>query len=126
VPALSDEAVEHLLLHRWPGNIRQLYNEVRRIAATIEPNVPITPDVLAPEIVAERRAAIASASATAVAPNQLVINLDQPLSAGIEQLERAMIQHALAASDGHLETAARRLAVSRKGLFLKRQRLEIA
>ena len=38
VPALSDEAVEHLLLHRWPGNIRQLYNEMRRIAATIEPN----------------------------------------------------------------------------------------
>jgi DNA-binding NtrC family response regulator len=124
VPALSDAAVEHLLLHRWPGNIRQLYNEVRRIAATLEPNVPITPDVLAPEIVAERRAAIASATTTA--PNQLVIRLDQTLQTGVEQLERAMIQHALETSDGHLETAARRLGISRKGLFLKRQRLEIA
>jgi DNA-binding NtrC family response regulator len=124
VPALSDEAVEHLLLHRWPGNVRQLFNEVRRIAATIEPNVPITPAVLAPEIVAERRAAIASA--TLAAPNQLVVRLDQPLQAGLEQVERAMIRHALTSSDGHLETAARRLAVSRKGLFLKRQRLDIA
>jgi hydrogenase-4 transcriptional activator len=125
VPALSDEAVEHLLLHRWPGNIRQLYNEMRRIVAIIEPNEPITPDVLAPEIVAERRAAITSAGSTAASSNQILVRLDQPLHAGVEQLERAMIEHALAASDGHLETAARRLAVSRKGLFLKRQRLDI-
>jgi len=28
VPNLSDEAVEHLLLYTWPGNVRQLLNEV--------------------------------------------------------------------------------------------------
>jgi DNA-binding NtrC family response regulator len=66
------------------------------------------------------------ASATSPGPNQLLIRLDQPLQHGLEELERAMIRHALANSDGHLETAARRLSVSRKGLFLKRQRLEIA
>ena len=95
---------------------------MRRIAATIEPGVPITPDILAPEIVAERRAA----STAAAGPSQVVIRLDQPLQAGLEKLERAMIHHALASSDGHLETAARRLSITRKGLFLKRQRLEIA
>ncbi len=44
----------------------------------------------------------------------------------VAQLERAMIQRALAESHGHLETAADRLGISRKGLFLKRRRLGLA
>jgi DNA-binding NtrC family response regulator len=122
VPAVSDEALEHLLLYRWPGNVRQLYNEIRRILVTIEPGVPITPDVLAPEIVAERLAACA---ATALAANQLLIRLDQPLHRAVEELERAMIAHALNANGGKLEGAARTLDITRKGLFLKRQRLNL-
>ena len=92
VPALCDEAVEHLLLHRWPGNIRQLYNEMRRIAATIEPGVPITPESWPP-----RSSPNAARPAPPLAgPSQVVIRLDQPLQAGLEKLERAMIHHALA------------------------------
>jgi transcriptional regulator with AAA-type ATPase domain len=30
---VSEEMTEHLLLRRWPGNLRQLQNEVRRLAA---------------------------------------------------------------------------------------------
>ena len=34
---LSDEALEYLLLYAWPGNLRQLANEVRRMVALAEP-----------------------------------------------------------------------------------------
>ena len=37
-----------------------------------------------------------------------------------------MIQHALRASGGHMEETASRLGVSRKGLYLKRVRLNQA
>ena len=35
---VSEDAMEHLLLCRWPGNIRQLQNEIRRMVALAEPN----------------------------------------------------------------------------------------
>jgi len=41
---LSDEALEYLLLYRWPGNIRQLANEVRRMIALAPPDsTTVTP-----------------------------------------------------------------------------------
>jgi DNA-binding NtrC family response regulator len=51
------------------------------------------------------------------------MRLDQPLAAATEQIERAVIEQALAASEGRNDEAARRLGLSRKGLYLKRQRL---
>ena len=52
---LSDETLEYLLLYSWPGNIRQLANEVRRIIALAEPDAIVTPSLLSPEILASRR-----------------------------------------------------------------------
>ncbi len=40
---LSDETLEYLLLYSWPGNIRQLANEVRRVIALAEPDATVTP-----------------------------------------------------------------------------------
>jgi DNA-binding NtrC family response regulator len=53
------------------------------------------------------------------------ITLDQSLDEAVEQLERAMLQFALAAEGGHVERTAERLGISRKGLFLKRRRLRL-
>jgi DNA-binding NtrC family response regulator len=52
----------------------------------------------------------------------LTLNLDQPLPDAVDALERALIEHAIARADGRIEDAARRLGISRKGLFLKRRR----
>jgi DNA-binding NtrC family response regulator len=35
---LAEETLERLLLYRWPGNVRQLQNELRRIVALAEPS----------------------------------------------------------------------------------------
>ena len=120
VPNLSDEAVEHLLLYTWPGNVRQLLNEVKRVLATLPPGAEITPATLSSDIAEERQAAIARA--VAASPNQMLVRTDQPLAAAIEEVERAMLKSALSSSPD-LEAAAEKLDITRKGLFLKRQRL---
>ena len=58
-----------------------------------------------------------------LAPTEFVVRVDQPMSAALEHVERSMIQYALRLSGGKLEDAAQRLGLSRKGLYLKRQRL---
>ena len=40
---LGDETLEYLLLYAWPGNLRQLANEVRRMVAMAEPDSTLTP-----------------------------------------------------------------------------------
>ena len=116
---LSDETLEYLLLYSWPGNIRQLANEVRRIVALTEPDAIVTPSLLSPEILASRRTV---PSADAPAEPEIRLKLDQLLPAAVEELEQTLVRHALEKSHGRVEEAARRLGISRKGLFLKRRR----
>ena len=82
---LSDEALEYLLLFSWPGNIRQLANEVRRIVAMVEPDTTITPAMLSPDIQASRR----TIPAPTTAQEELRLALDQPLPAAVQLLEQS-------------------------------------
>ncbi len=127
---VSDELMEYLLLYPWPGNIRQLSNEVRRMVALVSSNETLAPDHLTPSIRATRRtvpvvedpAAPAAPAPEPPAPGSLTLALEQPLHEAVEALERAMIDHAIARARGKVEEAARLLGISRKGLFLKRRR----
>jgi hydrogenase-4 transcriptional activator len=116
---LSDETLEYLLLYAWPGNIRQLANEVRRMIALAEADATVTPALLSPEIRASRRTVPA---ADAPAEPEIRLRLDQPLPVAVDALEQTLVRHALQRSHGRVEEAARILGISRKGLFLKRRR----
>jgi DNA-binding NtrC family response regulator/tetratricopeptide (TPR) repeat protein len=120
---VADETMEYLVLYGWPGNVRQLMNEMRRLAALAETDAVLMPEHLDRRITAARRTR--PAAERELLPTELVVRLDQPLAAATEHLERAMIQQAMAACDGRVEQVARRLGLSRKGLYLKRQRLGI-
>ena len=48
--SLDDETLEYLVLYRWPGNVRQLVNEVSRLVAYAEPDSTISPGLAAPVI----------------------------------------------------------------------------
>jgi DNA-binding NtrC family response regulator len=92
----------------WPGNSRQLENEIKRLLASVRSRT-ITEDQLA--IQRDREVAAAAAGA-----NPQTAKL---LHAALEELERQMIQKALAASGGNKLKAAQSLGLSRQGLFKK-------
>ena len=52
---LSEEALDLLVVYDWPGNVRQLCNEVRRIVAYGDSSTVITPEGLSPEIIRASR-----------------------------------------------------------------------
>ena len=115
---LDDETLEFLVLYAWPGNIRQLVNEISRIVAFADPDSTITPALLSPEIQASRRT-------VRVQPGdepEIRIRLDQPLNDAVDAIERVMVTRALDRARGNYENAAKLLGISRKGLFLKRRR----
>jgi DNA-binding NtrC family response regulator len=120
---LAEETMEYLVLYRWPGNVRQLANEMRRIAALCEVGAVIMPEHLSTTIAASRRTV--PASERILDPTEVVVRLDQPMPAATEHLERAMLQYALKQCGGRMEETAAKLGLSRKGLYLKRQRLGI-
>jgi DNA-binding NtrC family response regulator len=120
---LSEETMEYLVLYRWPGNVRQLANEMRRLAALAESGAVLMPEHLAHEIASSRRTI--PASERALDSTEVVVRMDQPLPAAAEHLERAMIQYALRQTNSRMEEAAALLGLSRKGLYLKRQRYGI-
>jgi DNA-binding NtrC family response regulator len=114
---VSEHAMEHLILYDWPGNIRELQNELRRIVALAEPDAVLNAELLSPQIL-RATPAVHRANETEIA-----VRLHQKLTDTIAHIEREMIQAALRAHAGRLEAAARALGISRKGLYLKRQRL---
>ena len=127
---VSDELMEYLVLYSWPGNIRQLSNELRRLVAITQSNETLMSEHLSAAIRTTRRSVTTSEDPDAAAspptgtasPKSLALELEQPLPEAVEALERAMIEHAIARAQGKVEEAARLLGISRKGLFLKRRR----
>ena len=53
----------------------------------------------------------------------MTVPLTDKLNPTLARIEHEMIKTALKAADGKVEVAARALGISRKGLYLKRQRL---
>jgi DNA-binding NtrC family response regulator len=121
---VAEETMEYLVLFKWPGNVRQLANEIRRVVALAESGAVLMPEHLSRDVSASRRTI--PVTERPASPLEFVVRMDQPLSAAIQHLERSMVQYALATAGDRLEDAAHMLGLSRKGLYLKRQRLKIA
>ncbi|MDP2391072.1 MAG: sigma 54-interacting transcriptional regulator, partial [Acidobacteriota bacterium] len=120
---VAEETLDYLVLYRWPGNVRQLANEMRRMVALAEPGAVLMPEHLSAVIAASRRTV--PADQRDLEPTEMLMRIDQQLAAATEHLERALIQRALKTCDGKVDDAAKLLGLSRKGLYLKRQRLGI-
>jgi transcriptional regulator with PAS, ATPase and Fis domain len=54
VNSICDDAVRALLSYDWPGNVRQLENEIEKAVTLTEHGAPITLDVLSPGITGSR------------------------------------------------------------------------
>ncbi len=118
---LGDDFVAALLLYDWPGNLRQLANEIRRLVALAPDGATLTSLDLSAAIAEpwnRRPVSVGAATASALVP----IRLDQPLALAVRELEQKFIEHAMQAAGGRVADAAHQLGLSRKGLFLKRRR----
>jgi DNA-binding NtrC family response regulator len=118
---IGDDVVAALLLYDWPGNLRQLSNELRRMIALAEDGTTLHCGDLSPEI-SGPWFAIRQQTETPGGPS-VMMRVDQPLDVAVEALERAFIERALAQTNGRVTDAAQLLGISRKGLFLKRKKL---
>jgi DNA-binding NtrC family response regulator/tetratricopeptide (TPR) repeat protein len=122
---LSEDAMEHLLLFRWPGNVRQLANEMRRVAALSDVGAIVMPTHLNTDITGVTPGRKAEGARREVRHNEALIDVDQPLATVVEQIERAMIGRAMERANGVVEIAAKILGISRKGLYLKRLKYQM-
>jgi len=113
---LSSDSLDAFSQYWWPGNVRQLKNEVQRAVALSAPGSTIEPAHLSPEISHTRLTAPPAAGPARVRPAA-------NLAAAIEQVEREMIQEALDRAGGNISETARVLGLTRRGLYLKLRRL---
>ena len=109
VDGFSDEALERLVNHHWPGNVRQLKNVVERLviladdrilnywnlAEDMEINPYPSPDIV-PRTLAELKSV----------KRHLLEN-------NFGKIEKAFLQKALAAADGNIAQAARQVGMQR-------------
>ncbi|MEO1367956.1 MAG: sigma 54-interacting transcriptional regulator, partial [Acidobacteriota bacterium] len=105
----SKAALECLLRHPWPGNIRQLEREMARAALFLEDGELLQTRHLQPEI---RGPGPGSGS-------------DGSLKEQLDSFERGVIVEALARHGGQARAAAEALGVSRTTFYRRLQELEI-
>jgi DNA-binding NtrC family response regulator len=112
---LSAETLDLFDAFSWPGNVRQLRNEVQRAVAMAPPEGTITPELLSPVF----------GGADAIGPSSRGRARTLTLAAAVERLEREMIEGALQRASGNISQTARSLGLTRRGLYLKIDRLGI-
>jgi DNA-binding NtrC family response regulator len=110
---LSPEAERLLEAHPWPGNVRELENEIQRALALAEPGETLSPDHFS-----ERLRAI-------LPPIEANLRPGDTLRETLDRVEAWLIREALSAHGGRRAQTARRLGVTREGLYKKMQRLGI-
>jgi DNA-binding NtrC family response regulator/tetratricopeptide (TPR) repeat protein len=114
---LSSETLDVFSQYWWPGNVRQLKNEIQRAVALSAPGGTIEPAHLSPEVGATRL----PGSGAAILPRH---SRGGPnLASAVEQVERDLIQAALDRAGGNISETARVLGLTRRGLYLKIRRL---
>jgi hydrogenase-4 transcriptional activator len=123
---ITPQSVDLLMVCDWPGNVRQLCNEIQRIVARAEDGAVLTPDQLSPEL---RRMSAPATPQSAITPLGVVgSNSGQhvTLADALSELERRMIAEALRKHGGNISRAARELGLTRRGLYLKLERHEMS
>jgi DNA-binding NtrC family response regulator/tetratricopeptide (TPR) repeat protein len=123
---ITPQAVDLLMVCDWPGNVRQLCNEIQRIVARAEDGAILSPDQLSPELrrmsaPATPQSSITPLGVVASSPGQHVTLAD-----ALSELERRMIAEALRKHGGNISRAARELGLTRRGLYLKLERHEMS
>ena len=110
LPGLHPDTLELLLGHSWDGNVRELRNELERAVLLTPEGEEIRPHALSPDL------APAAPLAGAVPGS---------LRQRSRELEKKMVEQALARNGWNVAATARELGISRVGLSKKLRALEM-
>ena len=111
-PALNKEAMELLLSHRWPGNIRELENVARKIVALGDTSLAVS-DLRVTRMNPAPGMEVGRGS-----------SLKMAARAASRQTERELILQALQRTKWNRKRAARELQISYKSLLYKLKQIE--
>jgi hydrogenase-4 transcriptional activator len=129
---ITPQTLDLLMVCDWPGNVRQLTNEIQRIIARAEDGTVIKPEHLSPELrrtstpATTSNTLMAPASGLAAAAATQAISQGLTLADAMAELERRMIAEALRKHNGNISRAARELGLTRRGLYLKLGRHDLS
>lgn len=142
ITGVEPDAVECLVNHPWPGNIRELENVIERTVLFSEGPMIRLPELPPELLVARVDRAAANQSDTRITGSRSVVpappedphGLNAPSTEGVsslkeavkaetERVERELIQRALDETGGNVTQAARKLKISRKSLQTKMKEL---
>lgn len=142
---MTQEAIDALTEHDWPGNVRQLRNEIERVVAYAVDGARISTEDLSPEVIHPRRRYTSDRSSQASEPTNAAHRENRYYSSssnyrGEENngdgsrmklkeatavLERRLIEEALVRNRNNLSRTAIDVGLSRRGLRLKLVQLGI-
>ncbi len=123
---ITPQAVDLLMVSDWPGNVRQLCNEIQRVVARAEDGAVITPDQLSPELKRTSAPVSPATSLSSLASMPSVTMQNVTLADALAEVERKMISEALRKHGGNISRAARELGLTRRGLYLKLERHDLS
>jgi two-component system response regulator HupR/HoxA len=108
--------MDRLVAYRWSGNVRELRDEVERVAALHGDSEAIGVEMLSEQI---------RGAAPLADPRVDEVPLEMTLNAAVDALKRRMIQDALRGT-GSKTRAAERLGIPRQSLQKMMKRLGLA
>jgi DNA-binding NtrC family response regulator len=114
---LSSDVMDLFAQYWWPGNVRQLRNEIQRAVAMAAPGGVIGPEHLSADITAS------TPSQTSAGGNRVSLRGGQTLASVVDDIERELIREMLQKHRGNISETARALGLTRRGLYLKLRRL---
>jgi DNA-binding NtrC family response regulator len=118
---LSSQVLDLFSQYFWPGNVRQLRNEVQRAVAMASPGGIVGPEHLSADLTAGQDAV---AAGTATTPGAMTfLRGGQTLASLVDDIERDVIREMLSRHRGNISESARSLGLTRRGLYLKLRRL---
>jgi DNA-binding NtrC family response regulator len=118
--SISPEAIEMLLAHDWPGNIRELANAIER-AFILAGNGPIRPEHLPTQFPTRGRAQHPATAHPPIASPHFSVPEGTPT---LRDIEMSYIQAILEKHNGNKPAASKELGISLKTLYNKINQLQ--
>ena len=112
---ITSRAMEKIFDFQWPGNIRQLENEVERLVVLSGNDQKIGPELLSQTI----RDAVPSGGSAGAGGKSMSFKFNGKLKDAMEELEKSMIKEGLRRTKWNKSKLAKELGISRAGLIMK-------